>query len=103
MNLVIEDDYLEELIKTNSNPEGKRKYPVAVENKFLFRIGQIQAAINENDLRNNRTLHFEKLKGNRKETYSIGVKDGWRIIFRLEGNGLIKIMHIEELSNHYAK
>lgn len=101
MKIVIEDDYLEELLNSDSKPSGKRKYPVDVENKFLFRLGQIQAATNENDLRNIRTLHFEKLKGDRKDTYSIRVKDGWRIIFRLEKNGLIKIMHIEELSNHY--
>lgn len=38
-------------------------------------------------LRNN--LHFEKLEGNRKGTYSVRVKDGWRIIFRFEKDGLI--------------
>lgn len=101
MNIIIEDDYLEELFNRDSKPPGKRKFPENVENMFLFRIGQILAARNENDLRNIRTLHLEKLKGNRKGTYSIRVKDGWRIIFRLERNGMIKIMHIEELSNHY--
>lgn len=101
MKLIIEDDYLEELVSSYPNTTGKKKYPVSVETKFVQRVGQLGAAATENDIRAIKSLHFEKLEGNRKGTYSVRVKDGWRIIFRFEKEGLIKIMHIQELSTHY--
>ena len=97
MNVVIEDEYLVRLI---NGIRQKPKYPIHVERKFVMRINQIRIAENENYLRGVKSLHFEKLNGDRSGKYSIRVIDGWRIIFRIEKDE-IKILVIEELSNHY--
>ncbi|MBE8713868.1 type II toxin-antitoxin system RelE/ParE family toxin [Sphingobacterium hungaricum] len=74
--------------------------PVIVERKFLVRVNQIRTAEDENYLRGIKSLHFEKLSGAEAGKYLIRVQDGWRIIFRIEKEE-IKILVIEELSNHF--
>jgi proteic killer suppression protein len=44
----------------------------------------IRSAANENDLRDLKSNHFEKLKGNRKGQYSIRLNDQFRLIFEIE-------------------
>src|SRR5690606_31703062 len=97
MHVVIEDEYLVKLV---NGVRQKPKYPNSVEHKFVIRINQIRAAENENYLRGIKSLHFEKLSCDRLGKYSIRVLDGWRIIFRIDKEE-IKILIIEELSNHY--
>lgn|SRR5690606_23752225 len=101
MKVIIEDEYLAVLANNYPNMTGKRKFPVDVEKKFVARITQLVAANNENDLRAIKSFHFEKLKGAYKDKYSIRVNQAWRIIFRIGEDGYIKILFIEELSNHY--
>jgi plasmid maintenance system killer protein len=62
-------------------------YSHAVADKFRMRIQQIVAADNENDLRSNGPLHFEKLKGKRRHQYSIRVDKSFRLIFQIESAG----------------
>jgi len=99
MHVTIEDEYLVNLIK---GVRQKPKYPINVQHKFIMRINQIRTVENENYLRGIKSLHFEKLSGDRAGKYSIRVLDGWRIIFRMEKEE-IKILIVEELSNHYKK
>ncbi len=51
------------------------------------------------------SLHYEKLKGNRKGTSSVRVNDQYRLIFSEISNenmpSEIVILNIEELSKHY--
>ena len=94
MHVIIEDEYLVNAVKQ------KPKFPVNVERKFVMRINQIRTAENENYLRGIKSLHFEKRSGDRKGKYSVRVQDGWRIIFRIDKEE-IKILVVEELSNHY--
>jgi len=102
MKVIIEDGYLSDLASNYPNTTDKRKFPIDVEKKFVARINQLGAANNENDLRAIKSLHFEKLKGGRQDRYSIRVNKGWRIIFRMGDDGYIKILFVEELSNHYG-
>lgn len=102
MKVIIEDEYLIGLANNYPDTTGKRKFPADVEKKFVARITQLGAANNENDLRAVKSLHFEKLRGAYRDRYSIRVNKGWRIIFRIEKDGYIKILFVEELSNHYG-
>jgi toxin HigB-1 len=66
---------------------------------FRKRLQAIRAAVNENDLRALKSLHFEKLKGDRKDQYSIRINVQFRLVFKIEkgkqGNTLI-ILGIED-------
>jgi len=69
------------------DPNFDNGFSHAVADKFRMRIQQIVAADNENDLRNNGPLHFEKLKGKRKHQYSIRIDRSFRLVFQIESAG----------------
>ena len=99
MIIIVEDEYLGVLL--NGNYKGKPKHDEQVVKKLKMRVAQIKSAKNENDLRSNVALHFEKLSEKRyKDKYSIRVHGNWRLIFSISEDK-IKIVHIEELSDHY--
>jgi toxin HigB-1 len=64
-----------------------------------MRMQAIRAAVNENDLRSLKSLHFEKLKGDRKDQYSIRLNDQFRLIFDIEkgdrGNTIV-VLGVED-------
>lgn len=51
---------------------------------FRKKVGFLQQASSEQDLRAMSSLHFEKLVGDRKGQHSIRLNDQWRLILRLE-------------------
>ena len=103
MQIQFDDDFLAKLSSKNGY-NGKLPFPYEVAIKFKQRIFQIGNALNSNDLRSIKSLHFEKLKGKQYEgKYSIRINKGYRIIFRIVDSELkkIEIICIEEVSNHY--
>ena len=52
-------------------------------NQYLKKMGLIASAPDERDLRAMRSLHLEKLEGDRKGQHSIRLNDQYRLIFRL--------------------
>lgn len=67
---------------------------------YVKKVILIQEAQNENDLRNLKSLHFEKLKWNNSE-YSIRLNDKYRLIFEINKHWEIKIILITKISKHY--
>ena len=57
------------------------KLPIAVISSFRRKIGLIRAAPDERTLRNWKSLHYEKLRGDRNGQFSIKINDQWRIVF----------------------
>lgn len=102
MKVIIEDDYLAQLANEYPDTYGKRRYPHEVERKFIIRVNEIASAGSENDLRNKKSLHFEKLRGEYNGRYSIRINKAWRLIFRINQDGYAKVLFIEELNNHYG-
>jgi plasmid maintenance system killer protein len=105
MRVIIEDDYLATLYE-HGKSIGKPKFSQQLESSFIKRVIQMEQAPDTGTLRQIKSLHFEQLKGDLKGKYSIRVKDGFRLIFRVENdnnNKRIEIIAIEELNNHYAK
>lgn len=105
MQVKIEDPFLGEVVNSNK-VYGKSPYSVEVLNAFKKRVFQIKSAKNTADLRNIKSLHFEKLKEKKYEgKYSIRLNLAYRIIFRIEtykGNNRLEIICIEEINNHYT-
>ena len=102
MTIQFKDRDLEEIAK-DQPLSGKQRYSEDVIKLFKRRLFQIANALNTQDLRNNKSLHFEKLKEKRYEgKYSIRLNKAYRIIFAIDKQGNFEIIMIEEISNHYA-
>lgn len=96
------DSYLEELSK-DETLLGKQKFPNEVIKAFKKRVFQIKNAKNSIDLRNIKSLHFEKLKEKIYEgKYSIRLNISYRIIFEINNQGNVEIISVEEISKHYS-
>ncbi|MCI0631782.1 MAG: type II toxin-antitoxin system RelE/ParE family toxin, partial [Phycisphaerales bacterium] len=58
------------------------RWPRSLQEKARMKLVMLDAAHNLADLRNPPSTRLEKLKGNRKDQYSIRVNDQWRICFQ---------------------
>lgn len=68
---------------------------------FRKKVGLIVSAASELDLRNMRSLHFEKLMRERKGQHSIRLNDQWRLILRLQSNDAGKLVIIVEITDYH--
>ena len=68
---------------------------------FRKKVGFIEGAESELDLRNYRALHFEKLQGDREGQYSIRLNDQWRMILRFETNDAGRLVVIVEIVDYH--
>jgi len=76
-------------------------FPQAVVSAFRKRMQQIRAAEDERVFYQLRSLHFEKLKGNRKGQHSIRLNDQWRLIVRLEGEAPGRVLIVIEVVDYH--
>jgi len=58
--------------------------PISVINSLRQKLVVIRAAPDERTLRNWRSLHYEKLKGDRSDQRSIRINNQWRLVFTIE-------------------
>ncbi len=79
--------------------KGAHKYPPEVVDAFFHVMSVIEAAVDTRDFYNLKSLHFEKLKGSRKNDYSMRLNKQYRltlqIIQQLDGNSLL-LLDIED-------
>jgi len=66
--------------------ERSRRLPPDIQKIARRKLEIINAADSIQDLRNPPSNHLEKLKGDRKNAYSIRINDQWRICFRWDGH-----------------
>jgi len=95
MEFKFEDKDLEKLY-TN----GKGPYSKIIIKAFFKRMEVIKQAKDENDLRNLKSNHFEKLKS-RKKDYSIRLNKQYRLEFEWLKYNASKRLLIKKISNHY--
>lgn len=102
MKIKFNDGHLEDLAE-NKEFTGKPKFPQEVVIAYKKRIFQIKSANGTQDLRQIKSLHFEKLK-EKKYTgkYSIRLNKSYRLIFGIGKDELLEVMIIEEINNHYG-
>lgn len=70
------------LIQTNRAAE--TRLPIAIIKSCRDKLVVLAAAPDERTLRNWRSLHYEKLKGDREGQRSIRLNDQWRLVFELD-------------------
>jgi proteic killer suppression protein len=68
---------------------------------FRKKVGLIEEAAVEHDLRSMRSLHFEKLVGDRTGQHSIRLNDQWRLILRLETDADGRLIAIIEIIDYH--
>ena len=97
MLVAFENDYLEKLYHQQKVP-GKPKYHQSVIDIFIRRIDQFMAADRSNELRQLKSLHFEPLKGDKQDLYSVRLNRQYRIEFRLSVDQIerVEIVFIED-------
>lgn len=81
--------------------DGAEKYPSEIVDAFFEVMSVIRAAKNERDLRELKSLHFEKLSGDLGGKYSCRLNKQWRLILSLQGDNKGKYLSIEKIDNHY--
>jgi len=81
MRVVYADDDLA-LIETDR--AGATRLPVAVIKSARRKLTVLKAATDDRSLRNWKSLHYEKLRGDREGQRSIRLNDQYRMVFELD-------------------
>lgn len=97
MRVVFRDPKLEKgLQEEDTSATG---LPLAVVRSFNRKRNLLDAATDERTLRNWKSLHYEKLQGDREGQRSIRLNDQWRLVFTLDETTIppvIKVLEIED-------
>ena len=96
MKIVFRDDRLA-LVRTDRAAKTKLPFPVIKSAREKLII--LEAAPNEQVLRNWRSLRYEKLKGDRQNQRSIRINNQWRMVFELDDHTeppTINVLAIED-------
>ncbi|MEO7142535.1 MAG: type II toxin-antitoxin system RelE/ParE family toxin [Bryobacteraceae bacterium] len=73
----------------------------AVVKAYRKRMQQIRAAEDERAFYALKSLHFEKLKGERSHQHSMRLNDQWRIILEMRGSGKDKTIHLVGIEDYH--
>ena len=68
---------------------------------FRRRLQFIRAAPDERDLYQMRSLHFERLKGNRRHQRSIRLNDQFRLIVEIQGRDRTRKLIVVEITDYH--
>src|SRR5216683_4896627 len=68
---------------------------------YRKRMQQIRAATDERTYYALRSLHFEKLHGDRDGQHSMRLNDQWRLILELRGKAPMKVVQIIEIVDYH--
>lgn len=96
MKVIFADSQLS-LIETDK--AGLTKLPVGVIKSARRKLTVLRSAVDDRSLRNWKSLHYEKLKGNRKGQRSIRINDQYRMVFEIDEKTVpytINILTIED-------
>lgn len=98
MDVEFEDDTLQAL---ESDPNYSSEFELAVVKGFRKCMQIIRNAPDERDFYALKSLHFEKLKGNRDGQYSMRLNLQWRLIFRFVRRNNGKTVVIISISDYH--
>ena len=73
----------------------------AVVRAFRRRVQYIRSADDERAFYNMKSLHFEKLKGDRKGQYSMRLNDQWRLILELHKKSKKTVVELLEIEDYH--
>ncbi len=68
---------------------------------YRKRLQQIRAAQDERTFYALKSLHFEKLKGDREGQHSMKLNDQWRLIVKFKGKAPNKVVRVIEITDYH--
>ena len=98
MEIEFDDDELDRL-ETDVRYIGK--HSAAIVSLYRKRLQTIRSAPDERDLYALKSLHFEKLKGQRSHQHSIRLNDQWRLILEFKGKSPNKKIIILAIADYH--
>ena len=101
MEITFEKDYLLELFYNGEASDKQHRFQPQIVRKYVRVVNILDSVDKIADLYRYRSLHYEKLLGDKAGLESVRVNDQYRIEFKSSEQGAITICNIIELSNHY--
>lgn len=98
MEVRFEDASLDRL-ETDSDYTGG--HDQAIVRAFRLRMQTIRAAPDERTFYELKSLHFEKLKGDRSHQHSMRLNKQWRLILEFDGAGSAKVVCIVAIEDYH--
>lgn len=84
MEIEFKDKRLEKVENGNAADLASSGVPLEVVERFRTRLDLLRSAPDERTIRNWKSLHYEKLKGDRSDQRSIRLNKKWRMIFTID-------------------
>jgi proteic killer suppression protein len=97
MDILFRDAALDSL----ETEPGDAGWPSGVVQVYRKRIAMIRAADDERVFYSLKSLHYEKLKGNRKHQRSMKLNNQWRLILEFEGEGVNKVVWVVAIEDYH--
>ena len=103
MRIIFEKEYLEELYITGKSKAKKYRFQPEVVKKYIETVDKLRAATRIEDLFVIRSLHYEKLSGDKKGLESVRINIHFRLEFISHFSEIesITICSLIDISNHY--
>ena len=98
MRVVFADD---ELALIETDQAGSTRLGVAVIKSARRKLTILRAAVDDRSLRNWKSLHYEKLTGDREGQRSIRLNLKWRLVFTLNTEIIPPIMTVLEIVDYH--
>lgn len=98
MDLEFDDDDLDRL---ETDPQFTAGFSQDIVRAYRRRMQQIRAFRDERDFMALKSLHFEKLKGNRQGQHSVRLNLQWRLILEIRGYHPCKVIGIVEIVDYH--
>lgn len=98
MDVEFDDDDLDRLETDTQFTAG---YAQEIVRSYRMRLQQIRAFTDERDFYALKSLHFEKLVGDREGQSSIRLNKKWRLIMQIRGSHPCKVVGIIEIVDYH--
>lgn len=98
MEVEFKEEFLDRL-ETDARFEAG--WPPGVVSAYRKRLQMIRAAPDERDFYQLKSLHFEKLKGNRSHQHSMRLNLQYRLIIELHGKGQDKTIYVVGIEDYH--
>ena len=82
--------------------EGAQKYPPEVVEAFFHVMTVIEAAVDIREFYSLKSLHFEKLKGKRKDDHSMRLNKQYRLTMKIEKDEKGSTLLIIDIKDYHA-
>ncbi len=101
MEILFEKDYLRELFYDGVTSDRHHRYQPDIVRRYVRVINTLESVDKPSDLFRYRSLHYERLIGDKAGLESVRVNKQYRIEFKSTSEGEVTVCNIIELSNHY--